>query len=161
HFGIRLAALAVSPDGKSVVATDYCGQTKVWDIATGEEKKKTSSFGSALAPLHFTPDGRMLYGTSETSRVRSWDAATWEVKTTKDRLTMERSSAAAFTPDGKTVAFGDREQVIRLFDVETGKEKATLNGPREIRCLAFSSDGRTLAVSGHQVLLLWDVTNGK
>src|SRR5436309_2784511 len=53
RFGIRLAALAVTPDGKSVVATDYCGQTKVWEVASGEEQKKTFSFGSALAPLQF------------------------------------------------------------------------------------------------------------
>jgi WD40 repeat protein len=161
RFGIRLAALAVSPDGKTVVAADYCGKTNIWNAATGEERKTTFGFGSALAPLHFTPDGKRLFATSEACRVRSWDVEKWEVETTSDVIARPRCSAAAFTPDGKTVAFAGRDQIIRLVDVETHKETATLHGSPEIRCLDFSPDGRTLAASGHQMLTLWDVAEQK
>lgn len=70
--------------------------------------------------------------------------------------------ALAFAPDGKTVASGGADNMIRLSDVQTGKELRTLKGHAHlVLSLAFSPDGRILASGSYdETLRLWDPRSG-
>ena len=64
-----------------------------------------------------------------------------------------------FSPDGTLFATGTHNNLVRLWDMETGTTIATLEGhAHHVGNVLFSSDGRTLA-SGSQdgTILLWDV----
>jgi WD40 repeat protein len=56
---------------------------------------------------------------------------------------------------------------IKLWDVATGKQRATLQWHTTEFCVAFSPDGKTLAAGGaalslpHIGIKLWDVATGK
>src|SRR5262249_55054627 len=76
--------------------------------------------------------------------------------------------AVAFSPDHKTLAVGSSSGVsrgeVRLWDVETGKERATLTGHQgQVVTLVFSPDGKTLAsgCTQDESVKLWDVATGK
>jgi WD40 repeat protein len=73
-------------------------------------------------------------------------------------------SSVAYSPDGKTLASGSADTTIKLWDVATGKEQATLKGHTDntVTSVAYSPDGKTLASGSWETTIkLWDVATGK
>src|SRR4051794_13582589 len=69
-----------------------------------------------------------------------------------------RVSSVAFTPDGRTLASGSYDNTIKLWDVRTGKERATLKHLDGVSAVTFAADGKTLASgSEDKTVKLWDV----
>lgn len=66
--------------------------------------------------------------------------------------------SVAFSPDGKFLAYGTNDGIIKMWDVIKYKQVATFKGHVGfVRSLAFSSDGKLLAsVSDDRTLKLWD-----
>jgi WD40 repeat protein len=71
-------------------------------------------------------------------------------------------AAVAFSPDSKTLASAGADNVVRLWDVATGKERMVLKGHADFVCaVAFLLDGKTLATgSFDQTAKLWDAHSG-
>src|SRR5262249_44975747 len=58
----------------------------------------------------------------------------------------ESVTSVAFSPDGKTVASGGYDKVIRLCEEATGKQLAPLKGhTAAVWSVAFNPDGKTIA----------------
>jgi WD40 repeat protein len=79
-----------------------------------------------------------------------------------DLLTLQHDSqvaSVAFSPDGKILAAGSWDNTVRLWDVNTWKELATLEGHElEVFSVAFSPDGKILATGSKDTTIrLWDV----
>ena len=68
----------------------------------------------------------------------------------------------AFSPDGKRLATGGWDRQVKLWDMATWREIATLKGHAEgIWAVAFSPDGKTLVTGGEDdTAKLWDVNRG-
>src|SRR2546423_93079 len=71
--------------------------------------------------------------------------------------------SVAFSPDGRMVASGSRDQTVKLWDVARGKDAATLEGHTDrVKSVRFSPDGKALASGGwDRTVKLWDVAAGK
>ena len=82
----------------------------------------------------------------------------------------DRVLSLAYSPDGKTLAAaggdwerGTRKGFVRLWDVASGRELATLRVGCDIEfAVAFSPDGKTLAWCGRdRIITLWDVDESR
>jgi WD40 repeat protein len=68
----------------------------------------------------------------------------------------------AFSPDGTILATGGYDNILRLWDVATGRKRADLSGHTEwIESVAFAPDGRVVASGGLDGVRLWDVATGR
>ncbi|OBT95231.2 hypothetical protein VE01_07574 [Pseudogymnoascus verrucosus] len=70
--------------------------------------------------------------------------------------------AVAFSPDGKHIASGSRDNTIKLWDASTGSLQKTLASHLGlVGAIAFSLDGKHIASgSGDNTIKLWDASTG-
>ncbi len=77
------------------------------------------------------------------------------------RIVDDQTWSVAFAPDGRILASAAESGVLRLWDVASGREIATLRGHHDrIWSLTFSPDGRIVASAGADgTVRLWDVSS--
>ncbi|SDC97494.1 WD40 repeat domain-containing protein [Glycomyces harbinensis] len=170
------AELALSPDGGLLVVGtggEYTheGFIEVWDTGNGTKTGEWAVEG-AVAGAAFRPDGSAFAtGGHGEGLVRIWDAATLELIADFDSriwVSEERPAISmehlAYTPDGAFIAagaaFGD---FIGIANADTFEPVAGTYVSGELRCIAFSADGSTLAAgavtdTGDGVVMLYDCT---
>ncbi len=159
-----ITALALPPDGKSLILADEEMLSMV-DIETGKALWKALWIVKIRKGIHgsrivFSPDGKWL--ASEDNERRT---AVFEVSTGKVVHSLESdkgvSQGVAFSPDGKLIATGE-DKAVNLWDVTSGKLVRSVQGRNDkTTCVAFAPDGKVLvAGSSDGVLRLHDVNVG-
>lgn len=158
-----LTSLAFSPDGRFLAAGTSEGRIYAWD-ASGSAliRELPAQAPVPVMALAFTPDGRRLAATNnaDTPQVLLYD--TDDFDRTPRRLTGHTRPvhALAVGPEGLTLASGGYDSTVRLWDLETGRERGVLQGhTRNVRAIVFNPDRRTL-VSGSQdgTARVWQVS---
>lgn len=139
------------------------GSTHLWDVTTGTHQFKHSIY--KIFEGVFGADGRIAVTCRDTV-VYVWDVVEnnllKEIEIHSPVYFFQKKDIA-LSSNGTTLAYGTDENIIELWDIETGKHKITLKGHKEgVACIAFSPDGKTLA-SGNKdhTITLWDVAKGK
>jgi WD40 repeat protein/beta-lactamase regulating signal transducer with metallopeptidase domain len=139
----RVAAVAVSPDGKLTASGGE--DIRLWETATGKPVRRLAAPAVSLA---FSPDGKTL-ASGGGRALRLWDVQSGKELSNAQEKRLLR--AVAFSPDGKVLATGDEQATIRLWEPSTLKmirQVADVKSLAESLSLAFSPDGKTLACAG-------------
>ncbi len=79
-----------------------------------------------------------------------------------ERQTAGFVNAVAVSPDGVTVAYGDGDSNIILWNIQTGAEVSLRGHTNSVQGLGFSPDGtRLVSASWDSTVRIWDVATGK
>jgi WD40 repeat protein/tRNA A-37 threonylcarbamoyl transferase component Bud32 len=128
-----------------LLAQAKAGEVVVCDAPTGKPACKLPGAG---APLEFSSDGKYLAAADEKDPKA---LHVWRLEARKSiaLLTGHESAVtcAVFSAGGKTLASGDANGTVRVWDFGTGRERFSFDlGPEWVAALVFSPDGKKLAV---------------
>jgi serine/threonine protein kinase/WD40 repeat protein/tetratricopeptide (TPR) repeat protein len=151
--GAHLRASHVGPDGQIA--------QRIWDIR--DERCITSveiEAGDLTAVSHdggFTPEGKFILGITRDNTLGRFDVETGRL--VKEAKFVGRVIVWSPSPDGRCVAYlaENARDSVRIFDIEKGVEVASLPAYVGVGSVAWSADGRLLAVGGSEgTIRLWD-----
>jgi WD40 repeat protein/serine/threonine protein kinase len=161
--------MAFTPDSKvllcwSTLESDVAHHVTRWDVASGKELGHFSLTG----PNDFffpclSHDGKSLYVTYPRSGypyVRVFDADSGQERSSLGHRGPVRT--VAIREDGKLLASGGEDGVVRIWDLASGALQRTLRGHQQaILSVAFNRDGTLLASgSADRTVRLWNVDDG-
>jgi PAS domain-containing protein len=150
--------VAVSLDGRRIVAGFRNHTLKVWDLETGHELRTLEGHSSGVTSVALTPDGRLAVSASSDRTLKVWD-----LEAGRELRTLEGHSGSvdgvAVTPDGLRAVSASSDDTLKVWDLETGRQLRTLEGHSGcVRAVAVSADGRLAFSASHDnTLKAWDL----
>ncbi len=147
-----------TPDGRHLMSAAQDGELFRWDLADLPEPPEGVRLLGSTAVLEishfdFTPDSRRLVTGDGSQGLMVLDIETGETCLRIPEAHGGIVVSTRFSPDGRWIASGGTDNVVRLWDAETGEAKKVLMGHTSVvNDAVFSPDGKLLASTG------WDKT---
>ncbi len=180
-FPVNINALAFTPDGKKLVVGGHHELT-VWDIASARLEKRVHTRAERAYGMVFLPDGKLAVAGGRPGQegdVRIYDlngpakqvdgVAILDGAHDKGVLVAALADsddailAIALSKDGKKLAAGGCDRLVRVWDLSPGYDKAKLEHSIENHAdwvfgVAFSPDGKhLLTASRDKTAKVWDL----
>jgi RNA polymerase sigma factor (sigma-70 family) len=164
HHAGWAGGICFSPDGRTL----YSGgkdSVEAWDVSSGRRHWKAAFQGPPFVlGIDLSPDGKLVAVSHSNGKdVLFLNAASGEVI----RLFGESRLAGyqvLFSPDGRLLVTQDATtQTVSIWDLRKGEKIRTVESGRAffVRSLAFSPDGKMLALPGVAEVRVCDVATGK
>ena len=159
RHGGSIQTVVYSPVNSSLIASaGDNGTIKLWDLQNDTVLTLRGHTGQ-INSVAFSPDGQLLASGGD-----DWTFRLWNVRIQQHIVTLEHITdrtrfqikEVVFSTDGQLLATAGRH--VKLWQVSTQTEVATLRHDEYVWALAFSTDGQLLAAGdGGGTVKIWDV----
>jgi WD40 repeat protein/serine/threonine protein kinase/pSer/pThr/pTyr-binding forkhead associated (FHA) protein len=155
-------AIAISPDGESILSGSADQTIKRWDLPTERHLSALEGHTGAIVALAFNLEGTQALSGSADQTIRLW-----EVNTGKCLQTLVGHQGAvraiAYHPKGRYAISGSDDHTLKLWDVPTGLCLRTLSRHSDrVTTVAISPDGQfLLSGSADKTMQLWQTATGE
>jgi WD40 repeat protein len=137
-----IQSIRFSPDARLLAAGSYQIVT-VWNAPTGGLKATYAGHDDQVKAVVTLPDGSGVVSAGLDRTVRFWDPGG---KPTRQFGTVAPVLAVALARDGKTLALGGADNIVRILESAGGKERFALAGHTgPVTGVAFLGEGRRVA----------------
>ncbi|MQY07301.1 WD40 repeat domain-containing protein [Actinomadura macrotermitis] len=151
RHGVR--AIAISPDGTTMVSAGNDRTAKVWGFAGRRLRATLTAHAEPVVAVAFSPDGRTIVTADASDNAVLWDARTFRRLRVLPHAFGNWSwplvlSAIAFSPDGHSLIGAGAGGAIDFVDADGHGVYGQFSNPggfiKRIRDIAVSPDGRTI-----------------
>ncbi len=151
--------VAISPDGKTIVAGQEDGNIAVWDTQSYKQTATIKNDSKVMA-LIFNHEGSLIASGDNQGALFLWDPKTYQ-----EKIHLQKNEAIysiAFSPDDTKIVFGGNNKIISICDAITLNEIAHIeNDTKPIYSALFSPNGDEIIVASEDNLIKWSATTHK
>ncbi len=160
----QIASICFSPDGNWVFSGNKDGSVTRWNAKTGKAASLFPNMHEGeVNAISVSPDGNSVLSGAGNSSLKWWRPGTGTATLLHEfALPYSPGQTAAFSPDGKLIAYACADQTIVFWDTLAKRPVDTLAGhAKHVTVLRFSPDGKfLLSGSFDKSLILWKVETG-
>ncbi|KAG9019328.1 hypothetical protein FRB95_005647, partial [Tulasnella sp. JGI-2019a] len=163
HSG-AVNAVAMFPDGTTIVSGSNDKALRLWDAKTG------AAVGQAMEGhtdwvrcVAISPDGTRIVSGSDDKTVWLWDAKTGAAVGQAMKGHTDWVHSVVISPDSTTTVSGSDDKTLQLWDAKTGVAIGqAMKGHNDwVRCAAISPNGMIIVSGSYGMTLqLWDAKTG-
>ncbi|MEM7474718.1 MAG: DUF1549 domain-containing protein [Planctomycetota bacterium] len=149
-----ITAIDFSADGKWI-ATSGFREVLLINTATRKTEKRLVGKSERIESVCFSPDSKNLAVTGGSpglfGEVQIWDVEKGE-QILSHEVTEETLYGGSYSPDGKLVAFGCKDNTVRAIDAATGEQKLHQGAHEDwIRACVFNPKGTHVLSAGRDM----------
>ncbi len=134
-----IVAVALSPNGQTLVTGNTDGQISLWDIATLSKQKVIDDLRSAIRVVRISPDGIYIACVTDRNEFLVWDSENCRRIHVSDGF-----FDIAFSWNGKRVATLTNDSIINVHEVGSFEKIRALRGDKSV---TLSPDGESLVTT--------------
>jgi WD40 repeat protein len=149
-----IASIDFSPDGKLLAVAGF-HEVLLVDADSNALKGRLVGLSERVQSIQFSPDGKRLAAAggnpSRMGEVQVWDVEKKKLLLSKS-FTGDTLYGVSWSPDGKRIAFGAADNVLRAVDAKTGEQVLQQGSHNDwVLGTVFSKDGSHLASVGRDM----------
>ncbi len=161
-----VTSIDVSQDGNYIVSGSYTQSASLWNLNTNETKKILVDNKNTIEQVAFIPQENKEAEEAYIACLEPYKVSICNMETGKLVKTLQDSSenlCMCCSKDGKYIATGGFDNLVRLWDLETEKVINTYDFQNNyIYTVCFDNMGKRIIAGGHdKTIRIWDRESGK